>query len=295
MSEQKEHAIKDDAFEASLEQQAELNAKARITPDVANLAIIDEADRLNLELMFAQHVAGIESLPEDDFTVSAAVNALLLEKSGISTDELEKYELIAGTGETEEIIENSERTLTAEQTEQLLSKLEERFNANKKRHKGIEWSQVEARLQEAAPEKLWSLNEMERTGGEPDVVGFVEETGEVEFWDCSKESPEGRRMVCYDSKGQEIAEREGYNPKGNAVDMAEAMGLGGLLNEDQYRKMQKFGKFDMNTWSWIDTSEEVRKKGVALDALRNGDDVDVFEYSPGNPYDSGGFRGWLRV
>ncbi len=138
---------------------------------------------------------------------------------------------------------------------------------------------------------------MERTGGEPDVVEFVEETGEYEFWDCSKESPKGRRMVCYDRKGQEIAERQGYNPKGNAVDMAKKdMGLGGLLNEKQIEKLARLVKgLFSDSWSWVDTPEETRNKKVALAAFRDHGGVTVSGNPPNYPYDDRGFHGWLRV
>ncbi len=192
--------------------------------------------------------------------------------------------------------ETPERTLSPEQTEKLLSTLKARFEVNMKRHKGIEWSKVEARLNEASPEKLWSLNEMERTGGEPDVAGYVEETGEYEFWDFSKESPKGRRNVCYDREGQEAAERRGKSPAGNAIDMAAAMGLGGLLDRDQYEnKLQELGEFDRNSWSWIKTPDDKRKQGVALNAVRHGAVVHVYEGVPDDRNVDRAFRGWLRV
>ena len=203
------------------------------------------------------------------------------------------------------LVERSERTLSPEQKEQLLSTLKARFKENMdphksilraKHHKGIGWAKVEDRLNKASPEKLWSLNEMERTGGEPDVVGYIEKTGEFEFYDCSKESPEGRRNICYDREGQEKVERNGCKPAGNAEDMAEAMGLGGILNRDQYKnKLQKFGKFDRETWSWIDTPEEKRKQGVALFAGMNYDVVYVDELIPHHFSGVRAFRGWLMV
>jgi len=198
----------------------------------------------------------------------------------------------------QEVDKNSERALSQEQKEELMATLKNRFHANMNRHKGIEWLEVEARLNEASPEKLWSLNEMERTGGEPDVVGFVEETGEYEFWDFSKDSPEGRRNVCYDREGQEEAERRGESLAGNVVDITAAMSLGGILNEDQTRnKLQKLGEFDRNTYSWIDTPAHKRKQGVALFAGRGGRDnvVYVDEHNPSWITNRGAFRGWLRV
>ena len=193
--------------------------------------------------------------------------------------------------------EKGDRTLTPEQAEELLGTLKERFENNKERHKGIEWSQVESRLNEASPEKLWSLNEMERTGGEPDVVGIVEETGEVEFWDCSKESPEGRRNLSYDREGQEVAEKEGKSPAGNAIDIADDMRLGGILNEEQIKKLSKLVKdLFRASLSWVDTSEETRKtRGGALRACRINGVIDVDVVHPSGSGGDWGFHGWLRV
>ena len=249
---------------------------------------LSDEEQICIRNMIAAREAGVSGAVDDDPIVRGLVNGRIMDTICQSVEE-------PGYNEKKMNVQ-PEHTLTPEQTEQLLSTLHSRFAGNMKRHKVIEWSKVEVRLNEASPEKLWSLNEMERTGGEPDVVGFVEETGEYEFWDFSKESPKGRRNVCFDSKGQEIAEREGYNPKGNAVDMAAAMGLGGLLNRDQYEnKLQKLGKFDKKSWSWIDTPEEIRKKGVALFAARSYDGVLVNEGSPDSHGDLRGFRGWLRV
>lgn len=263
--------------------------------EVMDLGHLEAEDRLKLELMVENAKMGVDSLP-DDPTVRAAVNALLCEQRGHLTDDTVDTVLVNTDEKIDvETVTKTEKALSSEQTEKLLNKLEARFNANKKRHKGVEWSKVQIGINEAAPEKLWKLNEMEITGGEPDVVGYIEETGEYEFWDFSKESPKGRRNICSDREGQEEAEKRGDTPKGNAVDMAEAMGLGGLLNEDQYRKLQKLGKFDKNTYSWIDTPKEIREKGVALGADRDRGAVDVGGDLPDRHDVSVGFRGWLRV
>lgn len=145
--------------------------------------------------------------------------------------------------------------LSAEARAELLSTLETRFEKNMMRHHGLEWAKVQARL-EANAEKLWSLNEMEKTGGEPDVVGFDQKTGETIFYDCSAQSPEGRRSLCYD--GHALDSRKANKPKGSAVDMASAMGIA-LLTEEQYRALQKLGKFDTKTSSWIETPPDIRK------------------------------------
>ena len=141
------------------------------------------------------------------------------------------------------------KELSPEQREELLRALKARFEKNMNRHKGLEWAKVQAKL-EANTEKLWSLNEMERTGGEPDVVGHDKETGEYIFYDCSAESPKGRRSVCYDREGQEA--RKAFKPENNAIDMAAAMGIE-LLTEEHYRELQKLGNFDMKTSSWVKT------------------------------------------
>jgi hypothetical protein len=261
--------------------------------EVADPDHLDEDDRDVLENMVDAHQNGIIGLP-DDPTIRAYVNGSILDSIGQSVEE-PGYE--EKNGADSETVEKSKRTLTPEQQEQLLSTLKSRFEGNMKRHKGIEWLQVATRLNEAAPEKLWSLNEMERTGGEPDVVGIVGETGEVEFWDCSKESPEGRRNVCYDVQGQEEAERHGYKPKGNAIDMAkEDMGLGGILNEEQIKKLGKLVKGLLSgSWSWVDTPEKRREKGVARRAVRDYDVVYAVGNDPDRHRGCGGFHGWLRV
>lgn len=159
------------------------------------------------------------------------------------------------------------------------------------RHQGLEWAQVQTKL-EASPEKLWSLNEMERTGGEPDVVGHDEKTGEYVFYDCSAESPKGRRSVCYDREGQES--RKEHKPENNAIDMAAAMGIE-LLTEEQYRELQKLGNFDTKTSSWVKTPSDIRKLGGALFADRRYNTVFVYHNSAPSYYAARGFRGSLRV
>lgn len=223
-------------------------------------------------------------------TTRAAINAVLTGKAEQSTDEMDK-------DANSQVIEAAmPKLISPKQKEKLLSKLEVRFNDNQIRHKGIEWAKVQRRLNEASPEKLWSLNEMQRTSGKPDVVGFVEETGEYEFWDFSKESPEGRRNLCYDREGQKKAERIGESPAGNVVDMVAAMGLGGVLSGEQTRdKLQKLGKFDPNTYSWIDTHVAHRNLGVAFGADRMGDNFYEFGKQTHEHYEWMGFRGWLKI
>jgi hypothetical protein len=157
-------------------------------------------------------------------------------------------------------LSSMKKSLSATQRKELLETLKARFEKNQSRHKGHEWAKVEARL-EANPEKLWSLNEMETTGGEPDVVGHDKKTGEYIFYDCSAESPKGRRSLCYDREALEA--RKENKPKANAVDLAAAMGIE-LLTEDQYRSLQKLGNFDSKTSSWLKTPPEIRKLGGAI-------------------------------
>src|SRR3984893_5302353 len=152
------------------------------------------------------------------------------------------------------------KELSPEHREELLSELKARFEENMNRHKGLEWAREQAKL-EADTKKLWSLGEMERTGGEPDVVGFDKKTGEYIFYDCSAESPKGRRSLCYDR--QALDERKEHKPKNNAIDMAAAMGIE-LLTEEEYRELQKLGNFDTKTSSWITTPSEIRKLGGAI-------------------------------
>jgi hypothetical protein len=168
--------------------------------------------------------------------------------------------------------------------------LQARFEKNMNRHRGIEWTQVQARL-EAHPEKLWSLNEMERTGGEPDVVG-LDKTGEYTFYDCSAESPKGRRSLCYDREARDS--RKEHKPKDSAIGMAAAMGID-LLTEEQYRELQKREKFDQKTSSWIKTPSDIRKLGGALFCDRRYDTVFLYHNGAESYYAARGFRGWLRI
>ncbi len=184
------------------------------------------------------------------------------------------------------------KELLPKQREELFRVLKTRFEENMDRHKGLEWVKVQAKLE--ATEKLWSLNEMERTGGEPDVVGHDKKTGEYIFYDCSAESPEGRRNVCYDREGQEAREKKGVHPGGNVIDMATTMGIE-LLTEDQYRALQKLGAFDTKTQSWVKTPPDIRKLGGAIFADRRYDHVFVYHNSAPSFYSGRAFRGSLRV
>jgi hypothetical protein len=181
--------------------------------------------------------------------------------------------------------------LSQGQREELLRTLKTRFEENMNRHKGLEWTKIQVKL-EVNSEKLWSLNEMERTGGEPDVVGQDKKTGEYIFYDCSTESPKGRRSVCYDLEGLES--RKEFKPENNAVDMASAMGIE-LLSEEQYRELQKIGNFDMKTSSWIKTPVEIRKLGGALFADFRYGNVFVYHNGASSYYAARAFRGSLRV
>ena len=183
--------------------------------------------------------------------------------------------------------------LSPEQGEELLKLLQVRFEKNMNRHKGIEWHKIQAKL-EAHPEKLASLNAMESTGGEPDVVGFDPKTGEYIFYDCSAESPKGRRSICYDREGQEEREKKGVHPAGNAVDLAAAMGID-LLTEEEYRALQQLGNFDMKTESWVRTPADIRKLGGALFCDRRYGQIFVFHNSAPSFYAARGIRGSLRV
>lgn len=188
-------------------------------------------------------------------------------------------------------MKSNKRKLSAEQRKELLGILRSRFEKNMSRHKGIEWARVEAKL-EADPEKLWSLNEMEMTEGEPDVVGFDKRTGEYIFYDCSAESPKGRRSLCYDSEA--LASRKEHKPKDSAVNMAEEMGIE-LLTEEEYRALQQLGEFDLKTSSWIKTPGNIRKLGGALFCDRRYDTVFVYHNGAESYYAARGFRGSLRV
>jgi hypothetical protein len=169
--------------------------------------------------------------------------------------------------------------------------LKERFEKNRNRHKNLQWSQVEAKLLTHS-EKLWSLHEMERTGGEPDVTGHDETTGEYLFYDCSSESPKGRRSLCYDR--QALEERKEHQPKNNAMDMAAAMGIE-LLSEEQYRELHEEGIFDTKTSSWVKTPDDIRKLGGALFCDRRYNRVFVYHNGASSYFAARGFRGLLRV
>jgi len=181
--------------------------------------------------------------------------------------------------------------LSPKQREELLGTLKARFERNMNRHKGLEWPAVEAKLQ-ANPEKLAALNEMESTGGEPDVVGRDKTTGDYTFYDCSAESPAGRRNVCYDREALES--RKEHKPKNSALDMAAAMGVE-ILTEEQYRDLQHLGSFDAKTSSWVRTSPAIRKLGGALFCDRRFDTVFVYHNGAESYYAARGFRGSLRV
>jgi hypothetical protein len=189
----------------------------------------------------------------------------------------------------------NKKALAPGQWEELLKKLKSRFEKNKNLHKGIEWAKVEARLESTAksdPGKLWSLYEMERTGGEPDVVGYDKKTGEYIFYDCSPESPKERRSVCYDREG--LDSRKEFKPKNTAMDMAAEMGIE-MLTEEEYRQLQELGEFDLKTSSWLKTPAPIRKLGGALFADRRFDHVFVYHNTAPSYYGSRGFRGALRI
>jgi hypothetical protein len=185
----------------------------------------------------------------------------------------------------------NKKKLSPAQSEELLLTLRARFEKNMNRHKGIEWANVEAKLKPNA-DKLWSLDEMESTGGEPDVVGHDKKTGEYIFYDCSPETPKGRRSICYD--GAALESRKEHKPQNNAVDMAEGMGIE-MLTEEQYRTLQKLGKFDTKTSSWIETPDDIRKLGGALFCDRRYDTVFVYHNGAESYYAARGFRGSLKV
>ena len=181
--------------------------------------------------------------------------------------------------------------MSSEQREELLNALKARFEKNMKRHKGVDWDKVQAKL-EAGSEKLWSLNEMERTGGEPDVVDYDNKTGEYIFYDCSAESPKERRSLCYDREALES--RKENKPKNNAIDMAAAIGIE-LLTEEQYRKLQQLREFDTKTSSWIMTPADIRKPGGAFFCDCRYNTVFVYHNGAESYYAARGFRGSLRV
>lgn len=186
---------------------------------------------------------------------------------------------------------NSKKTLSSAQQGELLGVLKARFEKHKSRHKALKWADVEARLQ-ANPAKLWSLNEMERTGGEPDVVGADKKTGEYLFYDCAAETPKGRRSICYDH--QALQSRKEHKPKDSAVGMAADMGID-LLNEEQYRELQELGTFDAKTSSWVKTPPEIRKLGGALFCDYRYGTVFLYHNGAESYYGARAFRGALRV
>ena len=183
------------------------------------------------------------------------------------------------------------KELSLEQHEELLKTLKARFEKNMNLHKDLEWAKVQAKL-EANIEKLWSLNEMEVTGGEPDVVGYDNKTDEYIFYDCSAESPKGRRSVCYDREALES--RKKHKPENNAIDMATDIGIE-LLTEEQYRELQKLASFDMKTSSWVQTPDNIRKLGGAIFCDRRYDTVFMYHNGADSYYAARGFRGSLRV
>jgi hypothetical protein len=186
---------------------------------------------------------------------------------------------------------SNQKVLSPQKREELLKILKARFEKNRNRHKGLEWPRVQSKL-EATNEKLWSLGEMEETGGEPDVVGYDNKTGEYIFYDCSAESPKGRRSICYDREGLES--RKEHKPENSAMDMAAEMGIE-LLTEEQYRDLQKLGNFDMKTSSWVQTPVEIRKLGGALFADFRYNHVFIYHNGAESYYAVRGFRGSLRV
>jgi len=188
-------------------------------------------------------------------------------------------------------LNSMKKELSPIQSEELLATLKARFEKNKGRHEGLEWAKVQAKL-EANPEKLWSLNAMESTGGEPDVVGHDKKTGEYIFYDCSAESPKGRRSICYDHEALES--RKEHKPENSAVEMATDMGVE-LLTEEQYRELQQLGHFDLKTSSWIKTPAAIRKLGGALFCDRRFDHIFVYHNGAESYYGARGFRGSLRV
>jgi len=188
-------------------------------------------------------------------------------------------------------LKRNKKELSPEQRQELLRALKARFEKNMNRHQGLEWANAQAKL-EANPEKLWSLHEMERTGGEPDVVTHDKKTGEYIFFDCSPETPKGRRSFCYDREA--LDSRKENKPKGNAVGMAADMGIE-LLTEEQYRELQKLGNFDSKTSSWVKTPSAIRKLGGALFCDRRFDTVFLYHNGAESYYAGRAFRGSLRI
>jgi hypothetical protein len=188
-------------------------------------------------------------------------------------------------------MKSNKKKLSAGQQEELLKALKNRFEKNMNRHKGIEWTKVKAKL-EANAEKLWSLNEMENTGGEPDVVGYDKKTGEYIFYDCSAESPNGRRSFCYDHEALES--RKEHKPKNSAVEMATDMGIE-VLTKEEYQGLQKLGNFDTKTSSWVKTPADIRKLGGAIFCDRRYNTVFTYHNGAESYYAARGFRGSLRI
>ena len=188
-------------------------------------------------------------------------------------------------------LKKNKKELSPAQQKELLTVLKTRFEKNMNRHKGSEWAKVQAKL-EANTDKLWSISEMERTGGEPDTVGQDKKTGEYIFYDCSAESPKDRRSLCYDRKA--LDSRKENKPKDNAIDMADAMGVE-ILTEEEYRGLQKLGEFDTKTSSWVNTPSAIRELGGALFCDRRFDTVFTYHNGAESYYAARGFRGWLRV
>jgi hypothetical protein len=189
------------------------------------------------------------------------------------------------------IVNSNKKKLSQQQSKELLQTLKTRFEKNMSRHKGLEWAKVQAKL-EANPGKLWSLDDMETTGGEPDVVGYDKKTDEYVFYDCSVETPKDRRSLCYDR--QALDSRKENKPKDSAVDMAAAMGIE-ILTEEQYRELQQLGNFDLKTSSWVKTPADIRKLGGALFCDRRYNTVFLYHNGAESYYAARGFRGALRV
>ena len=189
-------------------------------------------------------------------------------------------------------MKNIQRKLSTAQAKELINLLKARFEKNTIRHKGLEWPKIQARLEKAGTEKLWSLNEMEKTGGEPDVVGYDKKTDEYIFYDCAAESPKGRRSLCYDREALES--RKEHKPANNVIDMAAQLGIE-LLTEEQYRDLQKLGNFDSKTSSWIKTPTGIRKLGGAIFADYRYGQVFIYHNGAESYYAARGFRGSLRI
>ena len=189
------------------------------------------------------------------------------------------------------MVKRKSKKLSSEQLNELLNTLKIRFEKNMHRHKNIEWTKIRTKL-EANPEKLWSLNEMEATGGEPDVIGYDKKSDEFMFFDCAAESPIGRRSLCYDREALES--RKKHKPENNAIDTAKAMGVE-ILSEEQYRDLQKLGEFDLKTSSWVKTPPEIRKLGGAIFCDRRYNQVFVYHNGAESYYAARAFRGFVRV